>query len=541
MKDGVVLLADRYAARPPAGRQADEVESRPPTVLIRSPYGRTGVWGLAYGRSLAERGFQVIVQSVRGTFGSGGQFTPMRDERDDGLATVAWIRQQPWFGDRLASSGISYLGYVQWAIADDAGLDALCLQATTSSFADSTYDGAAFSLRLSLGWTGQVSRQGGRLGRLRSLAPPRELAQSLDHLPLRDGDQALLGKHVGFYQDWLTHGPDDEYWTSQSHTARVASVAVPVSMRTGWYDIFLPWMLRDYATLAAAGNPPRLTIGPWAHTSTGLFTGVARETVRFLSETLLDTPARTSKPVTYYVTGAGPGAGEWRDADTWPPAGVQEQVWSLAAKGELMFGAAASGPAPTGPATSGTAMSGTPAGPGAEPGTSAFRYDPADPTPSVAGPDLTDTDPSVDNRELEVRPDVLVFTSTRLRDPLEVTGTPRALITVSADNPYHDVFVRLCDVAPDGASLNVCDRLVRLDNVAPGPDGTRLAVLELWPTAHRFAAGHRIRVQVSGGAHPRYARNPGTGESLADAVRTVVSTVTVHHGISTITLPVSPR
>jgi uncharacterized protein len=543
MPDGVVLLADRYVARrrdaadpdaaalesgSPGGHDADR--DRPPTILVRTPYGRTGTWALLYGPSLAERGFQVIIQSVRGTAGSGGRFVPRVQEREDGLATVRWIREQPWFGGKLAGTGISYLGYALWAIADDAGLDAVCLQATMPSLAEPLHDGGSFALGIALPWTTMVSRSQPVLGRLRNRLPDRELQAGLERLPLADGDLAALGRHVGFYQDWLSHPEDDAYWTAQSHTARVTSLKVPVSMRTGWYDVYLPWMLRDYAALCAAGNLPRLTIGPWGHLSPGLLRGVPRETVDFLSEHLLGAPARSGGRVRYHVTGAG----EWRDADVWPPPGGREAEWSLKPAGALTptaVGAAARpGAAPA-------------AGPQAGPeSASVFRYDPADPTPSVGGPSILADETSVDNAELEQRSDVLVFTSLPLVANVDVIGTPRARLTVSADNRYHDVFVQLCDVHPDGTSMNLSGRLIRLDDVEPGPDGTREAAFELWPMAHRLAAGHRIRVQVGGGAFPRYARNPGTGEPLPSATRTVPSTITVHHDgrrTSTITLPIA--
>lgn len=525
MPDGVILLADRYVG----GTDAQGA----PTVLVRTPYGRTGAWSLLYGPALAERGFQVLIQSVRGTAGSGGRFVPRLQERDDGLATVRWIREQPWFGDQLAGAGISYLGYAMWAIADEAGLDAVCLQATMPSLVEPMYDGGSFALGIALPWTSMVSRAQPILGRLRNRFPDRELQAGLNRLPLADGDRVALGRHVEFYQDWLSRGPDDEYWTAQSHTHRVTSVKAPVSMRTGWYDVYLPWMLRDYAALCAAGNPPRLTIGPWGHISPGLLRGIPRETIDFLGECLLDTPPRAGGKVRYHVTGAD----EWRDAETWPPPGARDQVWSLGAAGQLT---------PVGPAGAelgagvgvgvGTTVGVPPVG-----SASVFRYDPADPTPAVGGPTMLADETSVDNRQLERRPDVLVFTSLPLLADVDVIGTPRAQLTVSADNRHHDVFVRLCDVHPDGSSMNLGGRLVRLNDVEPEPDGTRRAVLELWPAAHQFAAGHRIRVQVSGGAHPRYARNPGTGEPLATATTMVASTVAVHHDehlISTITLPV---
>ena len=538
-----------------AANNAGTDAERPPTVLVRTPYGRTGTWPLLYGPALAERGFQVIIQSVRGTGGSGGQFVPRLQERDDGLATVRWIREQAWFGGRLAGTGISYLGYALWAIADEAGLDAVCFQATMPSLVEPMYDGGSFALGIALPWTAMVSRAQPVLDRLLNRFPDKDLQAGLDRLPLTDGDRVALGRHVGFYQDWLSHPPGDDYWTAQSHTSRVSAVKAPVSMRTGWYDVYLPWMLRDYAELCAAGNRPRLTIGPWGHVSPGLLRGITRETVDFLSEHLLDAPPRAGGQVRYHVTGAD----EWRDADIWPPPGGRDQVWSLGAAGELTPisspgtgvgagpearpGAEAGPGAEVGPEAEAAAAAGIEAGLAAVGNASVFRYDPANPTPAVGGPKMLTDETSVDNRDLERRSDVLVFTSLPLLADVDVIGTPRATLTVSSDNRHHDIFVRLCDVHPDGSSMNLGGRLIRLDDVEPGPDGTRKAGLELWPAAHRFVAGHRIRVQVSGGAHPRYARNLGTGEPFATATHTAPSTVSVHHDgrlTSEITLPVHP-
>ena len=126
----------------------------------------------------------------------------------------------------------------------------------------------------------------------------------------------------------------------------------------------------------------------------------------------------------------------------------------------------------------------------------------------------------MDNRHVEARPDVLTYTSAPLTGPVEVIGPVRAEIHVRSELPYLDVFVRLCDVDRRGRSWNVCDGLVRVtpERFPADPAGVRRVPVALWPTAYRFATGHRLRVQVSGGAHPRWARNPGTGESLGTAV-----------------------
>jgi putative CocE/NonD family hydrolase len=155
---------------------------------------------------------------------------------------------------------------------------------------------------------------------------------------------------------------------------------------------------------------------------------------------------------------------------------------------------------------------------------SRFTYDPADPTPSLGGPVLLAREPVTDNAPLEARDDVLVFTGAPLERAVEAIGPVQADVHVRTSRPFADVFVRICDVDPDGRSRNVCDALIRLDDGAEPPraaDGSRRVSFALWPTAHRFAAGHRVRVLVAGGAHPRYARNAGTGEPPQSATRLV--------------------
>ncbi|MDQ3769155.1 MAG: CocE/NonD family hydrolase, partial [Actinomycetota bacterium] len=172
-----------------------------------------------------------------------------------------------------------------------------------------------------------------------------------------------------------------------------------------------------------------------------------------------------------------------------------------------------------------------------------FRYDPAAPTPSLGGPLLLGRTPVVDNAALEARDDVLTYTSAPLEAPLEAIGPVEAELHVRSSRDHFDVFARVCDVDAAGVSRNVCDALER---VAPGrhergPDGVVRVALALWPTAHRFAAGHAVRLQVSAGAHPRYARNLGTGEDPATATRMVAAEQEVFHDAARPSALVLPR
>jgi hypothetical protein len=282
-------------------------------------------------------------------------------------------------------------------------------------------------------------------------------------------------------------------------------VKAPVQLVGGWYDIFLPWQIEDFRALRAAGRDPQLIIGPWTHMAPGLAGFSLREAIGWMRAHLLgDTRMVADEPVRVYVTRER----RWREFPDWPPPGACEMTLYLRAGGSL----ADSSPS-------------VPAEPGR------YRYDPADPTPAFGGPLLLERRPVVDNRPLEARDDVLTFTTAPLDADVDALGPVHADIRLRSSRGDTDVFVRVCDVQPDGASLNVCDALVRLTPDEPPRDDDDVAAVrfELWPTAHRFAGGHRIRVQVSSGAHPRYSRNPGTGEDPVRATRLVAADQEVFH------------
>src|SRR6266849_437744 len=218
MPDGVILLADHYAPRN---------GPRQPTILIRSPYGRSGLFGSFAARSYVERGYQVLIQSCRGTAGSGGQFKYARNEHDDGLATIEWIKRQEWFSGELVMVGASYLGFVQWAVAADAGpeLKALVPQITTAHSSQFRFQGGSFTLENSLGWsTMMASYASSGLGMSMLLGMwgrNRKLKKAYRHLPLNEADSIIIGQPTKLYQNVLLHGPDDDYWKPIDFSSRV--------------------------------------------------------------------------------------------------------------------------------------------------------------------------------------------------------------------------------------------------------------------------------------------------------------------------------
>ena len=476
--DGTPLRADHYAP------VQDDHDVPGPTVLIRSPYGHGFPWNYLYGVLFAEQGFHVVLASTRGyvTFG--------RHETDDALAAVAWLREQPWFTGSFSTIGPSYLAYTQWALALEPPPEWRAAVLQVAAHAPGFWQNGAFHLELTLvGGMGLFSQSQGLWGYSRAiLRLRRHLTHVLRAVPLIDVYPRAFGGRRPAFEDWLTHpDADDAYWKERDLGAGADSLAVPASLATGWWDLTLDQTLQQYARMRAAGHDPDLLIGPWTHTS-ALSDGWPELFAQALRR------LRGEEPTSRVRVHVG-GADEWRELPEWPPPGAAQRRLHL-------------GP--------GTLQS----EPGA--GSTTFRYDPGDPTPSIGGQLQSPTQGPRDNAKLERRPDVLTFTTEPLTAAVDVLGPVCAEVDVDFTAASADIFVRLCDVDTTGKSVNVTDGLLRLDA------GGR-AVVEMSHAAHRFRPGHRIRLQVSGGAHPRWARNYGTGEPLATAVRMVVNITTVHH------------
>ena len=537
MADGVTLLADHYW--PLTGRPA-------PTVLVRCPYGRGFPYDWMYGALLARQGCHVLLQSCRGTGGSGGEFEPFVNEAADAQATVAWLREQDWFNGSLATIGPSYLGFTQWALAADPPpeLKAMVIQVSADDCYGFLYPGGAFALDGTLvGVTGMLAQQ---RGVARSAAAVLRLARRhrrvTRSLPFRDAYPAATGKRADWFDRWLEHpAADDPFWASRRVEPRLAA-APPASLLGGWADVCLDPTIAAYQRLRAAGREVRLVIGPWTHTS-GFdkdMPVVFGEALGWLRAHLLDgagqpeagPPDAGQSPVRVWFGAAGTGtdtrfsrtpasgraadqAAGWRDLADWPPPGTGQSRWRLAADRTLVPPGVPAGPTgPRGPAVT------------------AFRYDPGDPTPSVGGVSMDSRNAGARrNDSLEARADVVTFTSGALAAPLEVAGPVSARLRVRGSTPYFDVFARLCDVDSQGHSWNVCDGILRLDGTGQGNRAEWADItVPMSSTAYRFGAGHRVRLQLSGGAHPRFARNTGTGEPIATATAASLVAVEIEVG-----------
>jgi uncharacterized protein len=497
MRDGVDLLADHYApdTEHPAG-----------TILVRTPYGRGLLSSLLFGQLYASRGFHIVMQSVRGTFGSGGALSPMTYEKNDGLDTVEWLRQEPWHTGGFAVLGVSYGAMAGWAMLENPPPDVRAVIAIAGPHDASRiyWDTGAFALADTLGWSHQVAHQEkvSRWQKLRALTrTSTALDDALSAFPLGAAAHALLGDRAPWYRAWIEHSDKaDPYWTPTRFDGALDKIDVPVLLISGWQDAFLSQTLDQYKRLHERGVDVALTVGSWSHSSmlTTAIGDVTRETLHWLDRHVTGRPESAERSaVRAAINNDG-----WVELPLWPPEAT-DQHWYLACGGGL-----------------------TEVASGDRGAASKFRYDPTSPTPVPGGPFLSSAGGYQDDSALANRDDVLSFTSEPLSSDLYVMGSPTVDLVHSADNPHLDIFVRISEVNPRGKSRNVTDGYRRL---AASADTTRVC-LELDAVAHRFAAGSRIRLVVAGGAHPRFSRNTGTDESPWDARQLIGVTHTVHHG-----------
>lgn len=489
MRDGTLLSADYWV--PSSG--GDGL----PTLLIRSPYKHQGGIEDILVKPLVERGFQAILCSIRGLEGSEGKYEIMGNEREDGLDTIDWIIRQPWFGDSIIMHGPSYQGLVQWALAGELPpqVKMLIPSESSSNMAHSFLNKRPFALEMSLGWGMFMKYQ-------KEEDPVAAWNKVCDQaykafwtLPLCDVDKKGIGEHFYIAQQiFSTH-------SGSTYSEDIKNLRVPMCMVGGWHDLFLADQLRDFEIMQNAGCPVYITVGEWQHYAAEMSIMPVQEALTYGLPVALGEKMPEHPKVKLYVMGAE----EWRNYEKWPPAGFKMAQFYLQAAGRLSM----EKPCESDP--------------------DRYCYDPADPTPAVGGKHLMEF-PGVlagriDQAKLENRSDVLIYTSSVLEEDMEMIGVPKAKIWFNSSLEYADLFVKVCDVSPDGDSVYVCDGIISLE------DAKKIDRREILlnPTAYVFKAGHCIRVQVSSGAFPAYNRNMGTGEDIFTDVEMCAADQSVYH------------
>ena len=511
MDDGAVLLADRWVAR--ATRDHPQ-----PTVLVRSPYGRRQLVGLIFGRLLAERGLASRDPERPGDVRLRGRLQPLRRARRraghpalDPRAAVARRADRDVRAElpRARAVGASRPRLARtWRRSRS--------RSAPRSFTARRTPGAACRSRRTASWLVLVAAQERRLAPLAIAGALQRLPAVLSELPLSDLDERATGAEVDWYREAIASTcARGRLLGGARLRGRVADVTAPGPAHRR--------LVRHLPALDARGLRRAARGRARARSSSSARGRIPlRGSWRRLREGLAGCARSCSA-----TSGCAPGE---RCACSSPASAPEAAGATLEPGRRRGRASAACGSPPT--------VGCSEREPGAgDAGGDRYRYDPADPTPVARRPGAPGA------RACRRQPPARgASRRTHLHDAplpeaLEAIGPVRVELWVRTSSPYFDLFARVCDVDASGVSCNVCDALPRVvpEQFEEAADGSRRVAFDLWPTAHRFAAGHRIRLQVSSGAHPRYARNPGTGEDPATATRLRPSTS------SCSTTPPTPR
>jgi uncharacterized protein len=537
MRDGVRLSMDVYL--PPGDEPV-------PAVLVRTPYNNSDVYYTDQARFFTQHGYAFAVQDCRGRFDSEGTFRPWFSEPDDGFDTQEWVGTQPWCDGRVGTIGSSYDGATQWLAAPLANshLRAMVPAVVPSDYwAQDHYVGGAFAHGLNLSWAVRNA------ARSRRELTPLEITDLWWHLPLATGD-AAAGTDIPWYREWLDHPAYDDFWRAISTREHFATVDVPALNVCGWYDAYAGAALEHFAGVRANGASPatraaqRLIMGPWHHLIGERVVGqvdfgpdavaeILKLELRFLDRWLRDADngIDAEPPLRIFVMGKN----GWRFENEWPLARTEWTPLYLENRGALR-------PDPPG---AGTRSDGD---------ADSFFYDPANPV-MTAGGNHSLVHPSIavgphDQRSVEARADVLVYTGPVLQAPLEVTGPVSAVLFVSSSAPDTDFTARLVDVHPDGRAINLCEGVLRaryresIERAVLMEPGTVYELtIDLGPTSNVFLPGHRVRLDISSSNFPRIDRNLNTGGPIGFEMQWRIAENTVHHTAahpSRLILPVIP-
>ena len=519
MRDGVRLRANVF--RP-------EAPGRYPTILVRTPYGKGSAISPNYAPFVA-RGYAVVVQDVRGRYRSEGVFRPLEQEPADGGDTLDWIARQPWSDGKIGMLGGSYLGIVQWKVAalNNPHLKAIFPSVSgCDDYLDRFYSpGGAMKLGQRLLWMSENMR-----------APHfhPDFARFVLHLPLRTADLAATGQTSSMFQEAVAHPAYDSFWKSISVREQLDKIRVPVFSVGGWFDNFVESDLLAFERLRGNSGVHRILIGPWPHNMAAKLDGVdfgpqadvpMREIqLQWFDQFLKgkDTPLLSQPPVRIFVMGVN----RWREERNWPPRAHLERFY-LESRGRANT-------------LGGDGRLGLRAPPDPAGAADRFVFDPQDPVPTAGGavccnPRVFPWGPQ-DQRAVEQRRDVLVYTTAPLAGDVEVVGPVRVILYAATSVRDTDFTAKLVDVLPGGRAQNLTDGILRLryrkslekpELARPG-EIYKLRI-DAGVTGNVFQKGHRIRIEISSSNFPRFDRNPNTGAPVADATELRKATQTVYH------------
>ena len=508
-----------------------DADGETPTVLVRTPYsvnkGRSAM-GMA-GRLLAESGYHVVLQDVRGRYESEGHFEPFLHEREDGLDTLEWIERQGWHQGRIGLFGASYVAYTAWSLLAEAPgrIDSIVSAIGSHRLYNVFYGrGGGLALRNAFEWGLTVGTQ--------NSIPEREidLERGLRYRPVHQGDRVAL-REVAWLREWVKRNRKDDYWNRVD--LPLPESLPPTLLMAGWYDFFLQTQLEDYARLceiaARTQDPaPRMVIGPWCHGLPARWGwwrhemggSMLRQSIRHFDRTLKHPESAASQPNVKYFSA---GDDTWQSSRTWPPSTTSACEFHLRSQNGR-------GRLETQPAS-------------AEEEALSFTHDPEAPHATLGGPLFGGKAGIKDQRKAtRTTKNHIAYTSEPLTSDLKLAGGSQLDLTFSTDAQDADVFAQLIEVLPNGREENITDILQRLrwygvpaeeDEPRFTEPGQRQKLsLQFTHTARRVARGSRLKLVIAGSDFPTYDRNPGTTAwpGLAEVEDFKVACHSLHHGLA---------
>jgi len=518
MRDGVRLAATIFL--PPGHDKA-------PAILERTPYGRAKT--LVQYQDFVDHGYAVVLQDVRGRYESEGTFSPLSQESADGDDTLNWIARQPWSDGKIGMIGGSYRGIVQWkaALLNNPHLKAIF--PVVSGYDD--YRDRFYSSGGAMKWGGRL------LWMAENLKAPGYLpnfSKFVLHLPQRTADVAATGWPSDMFRQALAHPAFDAFWRAISVKENLDRIHVPVFSIGGWYDNFVQSDLEAYAALRRTSGLNRTIIGPWAHSMSYVFPAadfgpdssvpIRRLQLEWFDEWLRGKePARLADEAPLHIFLMG--ANRWHEDTDWPPRQAQAKAYYLDSNGRansLEGDGVLTGHMPDrAPADH-------------------YVFDPKDPVPTRGGavccnPKVFPWGP-MDQRPVEKRKDVLVYTTRPMRQDVEVIGPVQVVLYIATTAKDTDFTAKLVDVSPDGTARNLTDGILRLRyrNSLEKPELARPGEvyriqIDAGVTGNVFLKGHSIRVEISSSNFPHFDRNPNTGTAIAGESRFIKATQTIFH------------
>lgn len=539
MRDGVNLSANVY--RPDA-------PGRFPVILTRTPYNKAGGGGVDRYRAKVATGYVCVAMDVRGRGDSDGTFAPFRQEGPDGFDSVEWCGTQPWSSGKVGMTGGSYDGYTCWAAAVQAPphlTTIVPMVPCPDPFVDGIQAGpTGLPGPIIMGWYQFVS------GQLNQPTPWVDWPTVFKHLPLSTMDEAA-GKSNAPWDAMIDHAQLSDWWEPARYQNKFDRVKIPVLHVSGWYDDEQVSTLINFTGMTGSGIPgavkqnQRLVMGAWPHAvNSGTRIGqiefgpTARIDLDGMVGTWFDhwlkgeeNKALEQAPVRVFVMGAN----VWRDEKEWP---IARTAWT-----NYYLHSAGSANTLDGDGTLSTDV------PSAEPADE-YTYDPADPIPFITDPSFAQVGGPDDYRQIEKRPDVLVYTTPAMTRDTEVCGPIRAKLWAISSAKDTDFNVRLIHVRPDGFAQRLCDGVVRA-RFRKGMDKPELIEpgkayeyeVDCWNTCQTFQPGSRIRVEISSSSFPQWDRNPNTGGPLGKEAAFITARQKILHDRdhpSHLVLPVVP-